>query len=367
MYAGATLSIDAEAIAANTRLIASRTDAELMAVVKADGFGHGNAGLVALENGATWLGVTSIDEALPLRWRGVTAPILSWLNAVDSDVESAIRRDIDLAVPSVPHLQAIARAAGQLGRPAWVHLHVDTGMSRDGIAPAEWSALCELTRLAQDAGLVRVRGIMSHLARADEPEHAMNLRQTLAFDNAVGAAHRRGIVPRYRHLAATAAALTAPRTHYDLVRVGAGLFGIDPSGSTELHGAMTLTAPVTAVREVRAGASVGYGGRYTVDRDTRLALLPIGYADGIPRSLSPGAEVLVRDRRLPIAGAVSMDQLVIDVGDLGVQPGEVATLFGPGTETEPTLAEWADWSGTIEHELVTRIGPRVARTRAAAA
>ena len=207
MYAGASLHIDAGAIAQNTRHIAARTGAAVMAVVKADGFGHGDAALAALSDGATWLGVTSIDEALPFRWRGIGVPMLSWLNPLDADFAAAIRHYIDLAVPSLRHLASIQMAAQRVGRPAQVHLHIDSGMSRDGIDRAEWNALCELARLGEAAGLLKVRGIMSHLARADRGDPATR-HQTLLFENAVRAARHRRLDPSVLHLAATAAALT---------------------------------------------------------------------------------------------------------------------------------------------------------------
>ncbi|TXK19471.1 alanine racemase [Homoserinibacter sp. GY 40078] len=355
----ATLRIEKAAIEANTRTLVGSTQAEVMAVVKADGFGHGLAALSALEAGATRLGVTSIEEALPLRWMGVEAPILSWLNPLDADATAAIRNRIELAVPSIGHLGRYAAAASRCGGVARIHLHVDTGMARDGAAADEWRPLCDLAREYEARGLVEVVGIMSHLARADEPGHPLTVRQRLLFDAAVRTAVRRGLRPRVRHLAATAATLTDASTHFDLVRVGAGLYGIDPSGTTTLRGAMTLSSRVTTVREVRAATPVGYGSRYLTDRPTRLALVPLGYADGVPRGLSDGASAWVRGRRVPIAGAVSMDQLVIDVGELGVEAGEEVVLFGPGDDGEPTLHEWAGWAGTIEHELVTRIGSRV--------
>jgi len=366
MYAGTSLHIDPQAIAQNTRHIADRTGAAVLAVVKADGFGHGDAALAALRSGATWLGVTSIDEALPFRWRGIDAPMLSWLNPVDADFAAAIRHDIDLAVPSLRHLASIQAAAQRVGGVAQVHLHLDSGMSRDGIDRAEWNTLCELARLGEAAGLLKVRGLMSHLARADHPGDPATRHQTLLFDNAVRATRHRGLNPSLVHLAATAATLTDARTHFGMVRVGAGLYGIDPSHSTRLRGAMTLSAPVTLVRDVPAGTGVGYGLDYRTDRRTRLALLPIGYADGVPRRLDPRAEVQLNGRRVRVAGTVSMDQVVLDVGDLSVATGDRATLFGPGDHHEPTLADWAGWAGTIEHELVTRIGPRVSRERAAA-
>jgi alanine racemase len=365
MYSGAALRIDPAAIAANTRRITERVGSgvEVMAVVKADGFGHGAAALAALDAGATWLGVTSIAEALPFRWRGVSVPILSWLNGPGADLDAALLHDIDLAVPSIAQLQAISAAATRTGRRARIHLHLDTGMSRDGIDRAEWTALCELARLGEAAGRLDVVGVMSHLACADEPGHAETDRQVLLFRNALRAARHRGLTPRLAHLAATSGALTDERTHFGMVRIGAGLYGIDPTHSPEsgLRGAMTLTAPVVAVREVNAGTGVGYGHRYSTSARTRLALLPLGYADGLPRTLSPDASVLMRGRRVPIAGTVSMDQVVLDVGDAGIQVGETATIFGPGDAGEPTVRDWAGWAGTIEHDIVTRIGPRVTR------
>jgi alanine racemase len=365
MYSGAALRIDPTAIAANTRRIASRVGpgVEVMAVVKADGFGHGTAALAALDAGATWLGVTSIAEALPLRWRGVSAPLLSWLNPPGADLEAALLHDIDLAVSSIGQLQGISAAATRTGRRARIHLHLDTGMSRDGIDRTQWAALCELARLGEAAGRLDVIGVMSHLACADEPGHPETMRQVLLFRNALRAARHRGLTPRLAHLAATSGALTDERTHFGMVRVGAGLYGIDPTRSPDsgLRGAMTLTAPVVAVREVNARTGVGYGHRYTTSSRTRLALLPIGYADGIPRALSPDASVLLRGRRVPIAGTVSMDQVVLDGGDAGIQVGDVATVFGPGDAGEPTLPDWAGWAGTIQHDIVTRIGPRVGR------
>ncbi|HTE63228.1 MAG TPA: alanine racemase, partial [Solirubrobacteraceae bacterium] len=331
----------------------------------------GAAALAALDAGAGWLGVTSIAEALPFRWRGISAPILSWLNPPGADLDAALLHDIDLAVPSMADLQRISAAAIRTGRRARIHLHLDTGLARDGIDRAEWTTLCELARLGVSDGRFEVVGVMSHLARADVPGDPETRRQVLLFRNALRVARHRGLAPRLAHLAATAGTITDPDTHFGMVRIGAGLYGIDPShtlaaSGNGLRGAMTLTAPVTAVREVDAGTGVGYGLRYRTDRRTRLALLPIGYADGVPRNITDitgegRATVLLRGRRVPIVGTVSMDQLVLDVGDAGVGPGEVATLFGPGDEGEPTLRDWADWAATIEHDIVTRIGPRVAR------
>lgn len=356
---GPTLHTDLDAVAANTRLFAARVPGALMAVVKADGFGHGGAAVArtALAHGASWLGVTSIEEALTLRAGGATAPILSWLNTVDADFTAAIGERVDLAVPSAAHLDAITGA----GLGARIHLHLDTGMARDGAAPRDWSVLCRAARAAERAGLVRVVGVMGHLGCADVPGDPANAAGRAAFTWGVQVARAVGLRPALRHLAATSATLTYPAALHTMSRIGAGLVGIDPTGNTRLSPALTLTAPVVSVRRVARGTGVGYGHTWTADRATTLALLPLGYADGLPRVASGRAQVALRGRRCPVVGRISMDQVVVDVGDAPVRPGEVATVFGPGRGGEPTTADWASWSDTIEHEIVTGIGPRVVR------
>ncbi len=361
--AGATLTVDLAAVAANTRFFAARTRAEVMAVVKADGFGHGRVlvARTALANGATWLGVTSITEGLALRSAGLAAPVLSWLNPVDADFGPAIEAGLDLAVPSLQHLSAVTRAAGAAGRRGRVHLHLDVGMARDGADPAEWPELCRTAVRGQQLGRLDVVGLMGHLGCADRPADPCNQAGRARFGWGQRVARQAGLRPARHHLAATAATLTDPRTHHDLCRIGAGLAGIDPSGTARLHPALTLTAPVVAVRRVRAGHSVGYGHSWAAPAATALGLLAVGYADGLPRAASGRAEIMVRGRRRPVAGLISMDQTVVDLGDQPVDPGEVATVFGPGAAGEPTVADWARWAGTIEHEIVTGIGGRVHR------
>ncbi|GAB4010337.1 alanine racemase [Nocardioides ultimimeridianus] len=360
---GAALSVDLAAIADNTQVLAARSGGALMAVVKADGFGHGATAVArtALRNGASWVGVTSVAEALALRLDGIAAPILSWLNPVDADLASAIVHDVDLAAPGLDHLVAIERAAVRIGKQARVHLHLDVGMARDGADPLAWSRLCAAARRAERSGAVRVVGLMGHLACADRPGDPANALARDRFLRGLAIARRHGLRPPLRHLAATAATLTDPLSHHTLCRVGAGLVGIDPTGTRRLRPAMTLTAPVVSVRDVGAGTPVGYGHTWAAPRATRLALLPLGYADGIPRTASGRAQVWLRGRRCPVVGVVSMDQVVIDVGTAPVGVGEVATVFGPGSQGEPTAAEWAAWAGTIEHEIVTGIGSRVLR------
>lgn len=352
----AVLTTDLASVAANTRrFVRLAGDAALMAVVKSDGFGHGAAELArtAVDNGAVALGATSLAEAVDLRESGLRVPILSWLNPVDVDVATAAAHRIELTVPSLRHLTAIAAT----GRRVRVHLQLDTGLARDGAPPAEWPALAAAARAAERAGLVDVVGVMGHLATADQPGHPATAAGLRALLSGVDLARRAGLRPRLRHLAATAAVLNEPATRLDLVRVGAGLVGIDPGG----RAALRLTAPVVQVRRVPAGSGVGYGHTHTTDRSTTLALLPLGYADGLPRAAAGRAEVLLASRRRKVVGAISMDQVVVDVGDDPVDLGDRATVFGPGDDGEPTPADWAAWSGTIPHEIVTGIGPRVRR------
>lgn len=354
---GPRLDVDLDAVAANTALLARRATGDLMAVVKADGFGHGATAVArtALAHGASSLGVTSLAEAFALRADGVTAPVLSWLNPVDADWRRAAAEGVQVAVPSRAHLDRITREAPG----SEVHLHLDTGLARDGAAPSEWADLCRAARYAEHQGRVRVVGVMGHLACADVPEHPSNTTGRLRFAWGLETARAAGLRPRHRHLAATAATLTDPLSHHTLCRVGAGLVGIDPSGSTRLHPALTLTAPLVSVRRVLAGTPVGYGHTWTAPEATHLGLLPLGYADGLPRTASGRAEVQVRGRRRPLVGRISMDMAVVDLGAEGAEAGEQVTVFGPGHDGEPTTAEWALWSDTIEHEVVTGLGARV--------
>ena len=348
------LTVDLDAVAANVELLAQRATGELMAVVKADGFGHGAAAVArtALAHGATRLGVTSVAEALALRADGVDAPVLSWLNPLDADFASAAEHGVEVAVPSRGHLDAVAPGTA-------VHLHLDTGLARDGASPAEWADLCRAARRAERQGRVRVVGLMGHLACADVPDDPSNALGRARFAWGVETARAAGLRPGHRHLAATAATLTDPLSHHTLCRVGAGLVGIDPSGTTRLRRALTLTAPLVSVRRVRAGTPVGYGHTWVAPAATELGLLPLGYADGLPLAASGRAEVLVRGRRRPLVGRISMDMAVVDLGPDGAAPGDPVTVFGPGDDGEPTTAEWAAWSGTLEHELVTGLGTRV--------
>lgn len=355
--------IDLGAVTENVRTIAAHTAGTLMAVVKADGFGHGMTGVAAaaLEGGATRFGVTSIEEAMLLRSAGFGQRVLSWLNPVDADFRSAIGRDIELAVPSREHLDAIIAAR----LPARVHLQLDTGMARDGAEPEEWAGLCRAARRAELTGAVEVVGMMGHLPAAAEPSHPSNLLGRSRFAWGLQIARGAGLRPADRHLAATAATLADPLSHHTMSRVGAGLVGIDESGSTRLRPALTLQAPLVQVRQVRAGTSVGYGQTWTASARTRLGLIPVGYADGLPRAASNRAQVQLSGVRRPIVGRISMDMTVVDLGtgpgSCPAAVGDTVTVFGPGDAGEPTAAEWARWSDTLEHEIVTGLGRRIER------
>lgn len=331
-----------------------------MAVVKADGYGHGavTVARAAVAAGAEWLGTTSIAEASALRAAGLTVPILTWLNPSGIDAEAAASGGIDVAVGSVDELGALVTQAATVR----VHLHVDTGMSRGGCPRRQWDELIGLARRGQRSGRVRVAGVMGHLALADQADPSANAPAVAAMHEARQAVEAAGLGSPLAHLAATSGVVTDPATHFGMVRVGAGLVGIDPSGTVEMHGASRLTASIVHTTKVAAGTPVGYGGAYVTDRATHLSVLPIGYADGIPRECSPEAGVEIRGRRFPVVGRVSMDQIVIDTGAESFRAGTVATVFGPDGAATPTIHDWARWAGTIPHTIVSGIGPRVKRS-----
>ncbi|MBQ0994160.1 alanine racemase [Micromonospora sp. H61] len=370
MSALAEALIDLDAIASNVRSIASVTGTGLMAVVKADGFGHGavQVARAALRAGASWLGVTSTAEALTLRDGGVTAPTLSWLHSPDDDFGMLIKSGVDVGVSTTTHLHAVADAARLLGVPAMVQLKADTGLSRNGAAGDDWPELVGWARKYEREGGIRVRGVWSHLADADLPGAPALTRQVAIFEEALRTARSAGLNPDLVHLANSAAALSAPRTRFDLCRIGIALYGVDPfgvSGPGEfgLHPAMTLRTSVVNVKRVPAGTGVSYGPEHVTGAATTLALLPLGYADGLPRAAGGRASVWLAGRRCPIVGRIAMDQCVVDAGDLSVTIGDPVVVFGPaqGDQHPPTVVEWARWADTNPHEILTGIGARVAR------
>lgn len=361
--------MDLDAITENVRALRERAgSAQLMAVVKADAYGHGAlpSARAALAGGASWLGVAQLSEALALRAAGVRAPMLTWLYAPGADLASAVLADIDLAVSSPGALAEVVAAAARAGKATRIHLKVDTGLARNGAFGAGWAALVSAAASAAAQGSIEVIGIWSHFAYADAPQHPTVRVQQQVFESAVADLERAGIPPQLRHLANSAATLTNPSAHYDMVRPGLAIYGLSPTpdlGSSAdfgLREAMRVLARLTLVKEVPAGQGVSYGHTYVTERDTRLGLVPLGYADGIPRSASNAAPMLVGQRRLAIAGRVCMDQVVLDLGpDSDAQAGDEVVLFGSAAEGEPTAQDWAVASGTINYEIVTRMSTRL--------
>ena len=357
--------VDLDAIRRNVATLKAGSRAELMAVVKADAYGHGllPVARAALAGGATWLGTAMIDESLALRRAGITAPMLAWLWTPDEGdtVRAAVAADIDLSVSSPWQLGIVAAAARDLDRVARVHLKIDTGLSRNGCYVDAWPALVAAAA-REDA--VHITGVWSHFAYADEPGHPTIGKQLDAFRAALDVAEAAGVTPALRHIANSAATLTLPDAHFDLVRPGIAVYGLTPvpqEGDFGLVPAMTLRTALASVKRVHAGEGVSYGHAYTTTRDTTLALVPLGYADGIPRHATNLGPVSIKGQRFTVSGRVCMDQLVVDVGDLAVTERDSAVLFGAGPD-EPRAQDWADAIGTIHYEIVTRIGPRVPRT-----
>lgn len=369
--ATARATVDLDAITANVAELDRRAGAAaVMAVVKADAYGHGllPSAAAAIRGGATWLGVAQLAEALALRAAGVRTRLLTWLGVPGVDFAAAVAADIDLSVSAPWSLDAIAGAATAVGRVARVHLCVDTGLGREGAYGEDWPRLVEAALRRQAEGSVRVVGVWSHFAYADAPAHPTVRQQQVTFEEAVALAERAGCDLEVRHLANSAAVLTNPSAAYDLVRPGIAVYGISPvpelgdPASFGLVPAMTLSADIALVKRVPAGQGVSYGHRYTTSQDTTLALVPMGYADGIPRSASSVGPVSIGARRHVVAGRVCMDQFTVDVGpDLAVAAGDHAVLFGPGGDGEPTAQDWATATGTIAYEIVTRVGARVPR------
>jgi alanine racemase len=365
--ARAEIVVDLDAIAANTAVLRERVGRPLMAVVKADGYGHGllPAARAVLAGGADALGVAVLDEALALRAGGVTAPVLAWLHGPGADYAAALTADVEVSVNAGWALDEVVAAARATGRAARLHLKADTGLSRGGATPAEWPALVAAAARAQADGDVVVVGLWSHMAYADAPTHPTIAAQVAAFEEAVELARGAGLTEARRHLANSAATVALPDTWYDLVRPGVALYGLDPLGGDPgdhgLRPAMTVRAGVALTKRVPAGVGVSYGHTYFPETETTLALVPVGYADGVPRAAGNRAPVLAGGVQRTIAGRVCMDQFVLDVGDAAVVPGDEVVLWGPGDRGEPTAQQWADAVDTIHYELVTRVGGRFSR------
>ena len=372
----AEVLIDLGAIRENIKYLMAKSGKPALAVVKADGYGHGLLPVAksALSAGASWLGVALLEEARALRQGGISAPIIAWLTPITDDFESAINEDIDIAIPSLAHLAAVTSASKSLGKCARVHLEVDTGMSRGG-ALGEWSELVRSAKAYQDSELIEVIGIWSHFARADESGHEFNKKQLENFKSAVAEAKSVGTTPQVIHLSNSAAAINDVGSHFDLLRLGIAIYGLSPDfsymGSSEklnLKPAMIIRARIHLVKDVPAGSQVGYGGSAITKVDTKLGVIAMGYSDGIPRNANSEAGVLVGNKRAPIIGRVSMDQFVVDLGrDSSAKAGDWAYIIGSNpldsytSASSYTADSWASASATINYEIVTRIAARVKR------
>lgn len=355
-------SVDLSAISRNVETLRATIGTEhTMAVVKADGYGHGAlaAANAAIDGGADWLGVADIREGLHLRSAGVTAPMLAWLHDPAADFEDAVAADIDLGVSYFAQLEHVAAAPGT----AAVHLKVDTGLGRNGIESRDWERMFAAAFAFEKLGAIRVRGIFSHLANAGRVE---DLRQVAQFERAVTLAGEAGLNPELLHLAATAGAIDVPESRFTMVRLGIGIYGLSPfedrsSAALGLVPALRLSASIAAVKRVPAGSGVSYGLDHRTSGESMLALVPLGYADGIPRSASGRGPVSINGVSYPIAGRIAMDQFVVDLGRDTAAIGDRAVLFGDPTEGIPSADEWATAAGTINYELVTRLGGRIER------
>jgi len=366
----ASAEVNLSAIADNLKLIKSKTDAQVLAVVKADAYGHGliQVGKAAADAGAEWLGTALLEEAIALRKSGIKIPIISWLTPLGEDFKTAIDLDVDLSISSIELLNEVVAAGKSVKKIPRVHIEVDTGMSRGGVGD-DWQIFLDQLIKASISKEINVVGIWSHFARADEPDEKMNKEQLATFEDRIKSLAMAGINPEFIHIANSAASLVNKSAHKNIIRWGIGLYGLSPdvnnlgdSKSLKLKPAMKLKAKLHLVKTVKAGASVGYGGTATTKSDTKLGVVTLGYADGIPRNANNLAGIFVAGNRAPLIGRVSMDQFVVDLGiNSSAKTGDEVIVFGDGIGGEYTADEWAKASGTINYEIVTRIGSRVPR------
>jgi alanine racemase len=362
----AEIVVDLAAIRHNVRVLREVAGVPIMTVVKADAYGHGMLPVAraAREAGAEWLAVATLDEALALRAGGDTGPVLCWLTVPGEAYDAAIEADVDVTAYSVAELDEVAAAASRVGRPARVQLKVDTGLQRGGASRADWAALFERA-LAGASGSWTVTGLWSHFACADEPDHPANDAQQAAFDDAVALAADLGLDPGLRHLANSAATILRPQSRYDVVRTGLATYGLDPAPGvahgTDLRPAMTVRAELALVKHLEAGDSVSYGHTWTAPERTTIGLVPAGYGEGVPVAGSNRLEVAVDGKRRAVRGRVCMDQVLVDLGGDTPEPGTEVVLFGAPGDGRATAQDWAEACGTINYEIVTRIGGRMPR------
>lgn len=367
--------ISTEALVRNLDLVHGIAGVDVMAVVKADAYGHGVAELAPLlrDHGITWLGVALPSEALALRANGDTGKILAWLTTPgDPDIARCVAANVDLSVSSVRELTDIVAAAEKTHTLAQIHIKIDTGLSRNGVQLENLDDVLALAKAATTSGRVNVRGVWSHLANADHVDPAIAeqsvAEQIAVFESALGAISGAGITPEVRHLAQTAGALWHPAARYDLVRIGIGMYGLSPNADRisahelGLVPAMHVQARLSQVKDIAPGTGVSYGHTWKAKSPTSIGLVPIGYADGLPRNLSNSIEFAIGGSKAAQIGTIAMDQCVVDLESIeGVKPGDLVSIFGPGASGELTADELASRMGTIGYEIVTRLGVRVPR------
>ena len=366
----AIVEVDLAAITANVKKILKSTQTSVMAVVKADGYGHGRVEVAhaALSAGALWVGVALLEEAISLRTHGISSPLIAWLTPPHEDFDIALKHDIDLSVSSYETLNAIVEAGKRTGILPRIHIEVDTGMTRGGVLGGFEEFISEISELSE-RGQIDVVGFWTHFARADEPRSDFNQKQLKEFERKLTYAESHGVRPRLVHCANSAAALTNPDSYYNMLRLGIAMYGLSPdvktmgsSADLGLLPAMTVKAELQLVKDVPAGSAVGYGGSAITERGTKIGVVAMGYADGIPRTANNLAGVFVAGKRAPLLGRVSMDQFVVDLGESSeAKTGDQVIVFGPGLHGEYTADDWGSASGTINYEIVTRIAARVPR------
>ncbi|HEY4898566.1 MAG TPA: alanine racemase [Candidatus Nanopelagicaceae bacterium] len=361
----AFVQVDLEAIAHNIQQIKSGTNAKILAVVKADAYGHGLVPVAtrALEVGATYLGTALLEEAVALRAVGITAPIIAWLTPPGEDFTTAIKLNIDLSVSSIQLFEEILGKAKELGIKPRLHFEVDTGMRRGGVLN-QWDDFIAFALEHRDE--YTFVGFWSHFARADEPESSFNANQQFEFENKLTSLKAVGFVPEIIHLSNSAASLSIPSANYQMIRLGIAMYGLSPDvnamgpGSAfNLRPAMSIKAQLHLIKDAKAGDAVGYGGTEILTRDTKLGIVVIGYSDGLPRSTSNKVGVSYEGRKCPLVGRISMDQCVVDLGpDSKARAGDYVTVMGGDGYT---IDEWATAANTINYEIVTRIASRLPR------
>jgi alanine racemase len=361
------LIIDLDAIAKNLQSMRAKTNGALaLAVVKADAYGHGMIPVAKkLEAaGADYLGVADVDEALTLRAAGIDLPILAWLHSADETFVRAVDAGIELGIANINHLERIANAAQQLRRVARVHLKVDTGLGRNGASEAEWPNVLKKAHELVAEGFIQVVAIFSHLSCTSEAD---DLKQIARFEAACEQAKAAGIDFELRHLVASDGLLRYPQAHYEMVRMGVALYGLSPfventAADFGLIPAMTAIAQVTQTKRVAAGEGVSYGYLHRTAAETTLALVPVGYAEGLPRNATGKAKVSINGKTYAVNSRVAMDQFVLDVGNDNVTAGDLLTIFGDPAAGVPSADELAAACDTINYEIVTRMGGRFRRS-----